>query len=252
MRERERVVVGGLVTLMLLLWLGFLVHRSPRFPGSLEGSLLGIAAAPLMAVPLAYVAVKRIRPLRRRFTARVSLRTFLAWHIYAGILAPMLALLHTGHRFESRLGIALTASMLIVALSGFVGRYLLRMIGEEAKDRRGLRDALRAEYDRLAAFVRASPEQAAIVAPLAGPVRGWLGRVLFDQRAEPARLQPPALQALRVADALADVEYAVHTQEAFKRWFSRWLRIHIVLTFLLYALLTAHVAIELTLGLRWL
>ena len=53
MRERERMVVGGLVVLMLLLWLGLVVHRSPRFAGSLEGAVLGIAAAVLMAAPLA-------------------------------------------------------------------------------------------------------------------------------------------------------------------------------------------------------
>jgi len=250
--ERERVVVGGLVVLMLLLWLGFLVHRSPRFPGSLEGSLLGITAALLMGVPLAYVAVKRIRPLRRRVTARVSLRTFLAWHIYAGILAPILALLHTGHRFESPLGIALMGSTLIVALSGFTGRYLLRMIGEEAKDRSTLRDALRDEYDQLAAAVRGAPEQAALVMSLAGPVRGWLGRVLFDRTSEPTLAGSPAFRALRVIDALADAEYAVHTQETFRRWFSRWLRVHIALTCVLYALLSAHIAVELSLGLRWL
>lgn len=252
MRERERLVVGGLVVLMLLLWLGFLVHRSPRFPGSFEGSLLGIGAALLMGVPLAYVVVKRIRPLRRRATAKVSMRTLLAWHIYAGILAPILALLHTGHRFESPLGVALIASMLIVAVSGFVGRYLLRMIGEESKERRTMRDALRKEYDHVADLVRGSAEQAAIVSPLTGPIRGWLGRLLFDRASQPGLASSPALRALRIADTLADVEYAVHTQETFKRWFSRWLRVHIVLTFALYALLTAHVAAELSLGLRWL
>lgn len=252
MREKERLVVGGLVVLMILLWLGFLVHRSPRFPGSLEGSLLGIAAATLMGIPLAYVAVKRFRPLRRVVTPKVPLRTLLAWHIYAGILGPILALLHTGHRFESALGLALTASLLIVALSGFVGRYLMRMIGEEAKDRRAMRDALQREYEHLAALVRGSPEQSAIVAPLTGPVRGWLGRALFDRGPQPSVAGPPALRALRVADALADVEYAVRTQEVIKRWFSRWLRVHIVLTFVLYSLLTAHVALELRLGVRWL
>ena len=37
MKERERIVVIGLIVLMLILWLGFLVHRSPRFPGSAWG-----------------------------------------------------------------------------------------------------------------------------------------------------------------------------------------------------------------------
>lgn len=252
MRERERLVVGGLVALMLLLWLGFLFHRSPRFPGSLAGSALGIAAALLMAVPLAYVAVKRIKPLRRAITERVPLRTLLAWHIYAGILGPILALLHTGHRFESRIGIALTASMLIVAMSGFVGRYLMRAIGEDVRDQRKLRDGLQREYAELAAVVRSSPGQSALLAPLAGPVRTWLGGMLFDRPNEPGQGQLPVQRALRVADALAEVESALRTGETLRSWFSRWLRIHIVLTFALYLLLTLHVAIELRLGLRWL
>ena len=252
MREREPIVVGGLVALMLLLWAGFLVHRSPRFPGSLEGSLLGIAAAILMSVPLAYVVVKRIRPLRRQVTARVPMRTLLAWHIYAGVLGPILALLHTGHRFESPLGIALTASMLVVVSSGFVGRYLLRGIGVEAKERRAMRTALRSEYDRLAARIRNDGEQAALVDRFASPIRGWLGRLFFDRGDRTAATEPPAVQAVRVIDALTDVEYAVLTQETLKRWFSRWLRLHILLTFALYLLLTLHIVVELRLGLRWL
>lgn len=251
MRERERLVVGGLVALMLLLWLGFLVHRSPRFPGSLEGSLLGIAAALLMVVPLSYVAAKRVRSLRRVVTARISMRTFLAVHIYAGVLAPIIAILHTGHRFESPLGVALTASMLIVALSGFVGRYLLRMIGEEAKERRLMRDALRVEYEQLTGPIRASGVQGAVLSPLATPIRSWLGRLLFDPSESTSPSAPLAFRALRVADALADVEFAVHTQEAFKRAFSRWLRLHILLTGVLYLLLVLHIAVELDLGLRW-
>lgn len=251
MRERERMVVGGLVVLMLLLWLGFVVHRSPRFAGSLEGAVLGIAAAVLMAVPLAYVAVKRIKPLRRAITKKTSMRTLLAWHIYAGILAPILALLHTGHRFESPLGIFLTAFMLIVVLSGFVGRYLLRMVGEEAKERRAMRDALQSEYKQLSELIRDSGDQMALASAISGPVRSRLGRYLFDSESDAHRIAAPAFRAIRVADALADVEFAVGTQERIKSWFSRWLRIHIALTVGLYALLTLHVAIEMSLGLRW-
>jgi len=252
MKERERVVVGGLTALMLLLWLGFLLHRSPRFPGSLTGSLLGITAALLMLVPLAYAVAKRIRFVRSRVTARISLRTFLAWHIYAGVLGPILALLHTGHSFASPLGIALTATMLIVALSGFIGRYLLRMIGEEARERRSLRDSLREEYERLAVALRAGPEQAALLTPFTGSLRGWVGRLFLTRDDSVAVARSPAIRALRLAEALSDVEHAVATQETFKRWFSRWLRTHIVLTVALYLLLALHVAAGLYLGLRWL
>ena len=250
MRERERVVVGGLTALMLLLWLGFLVHRSPRFPGSLTGSSLGIAAALLMLVPLAYLVVKRVPALRKRVTARVPLRTLLAWHIYAGILGPIVALVHTGHRFASPLGIALTTVVLTVALSGFVGRYLLRMIGEEEHERRIMREGLRAEYDQLAVTLRSG--DAALLTPLASPICGLLGRMLFSRVPASTAAPSPALRALQISEALSDVEHAVRTQEIFKRWFTRWLRFHIALSAALYLLLAAHVAVELTLGLRWL
>ena len=43
MKERERIVVTGVLTVLLFAWLGFLVHRSPRFAGSGIGSGFGIA-----------------------------------------------------------------------------------------------------------------------------------------------------------------------------------------------------------------
>jgi hypothetical protein len=244
--------VGGLTALMLLLWLGFLLHRSPRFPGSLEGSLLGIAAALLMVVPLAYSVAKRVRFVRSRVTARISLRTFLAWHIYAGVLGPILGLLHTGHRFASPLGIALTATMLVVALSGFVGRYLLRMIAEEARERRSLRDSLREEYERIAVSLRTAPDQAALLTAFTGSLSGWVGRLFLTRDDDTGTARSPALRAIRISEALSDVEHALQTQETFKRWFSRWLRLHIVLTVVLYLLLALHIAAGLYLGLRWL
>jgi hypothetical protein len=64
--------------------------------------------------------------LKKVVTQRVSMRTLLTWHIYAGIVGPILAILHTGHKFNSSLGIALTAMMILVTLSGFVGRSFVR------------------------------------------------------------------------------------------------------------------------------
>src|SRR5690606_3633140 len=100
-------------------------HRSPRFPGSAIGGVLGVSGAVLMLIPLAYLIVKRIKILNRWVTRFVSMRTLLTWHIYAGVLGPILVIFHSSHKFDSALGIALTVMTLIVVLSGFVGRYLL-------------------------------------------------------------------------------------------------------------------------------
>ena len=112
-----------------------------------------------MLVPLAYLIVKRVGPLKRAVTRRVSLRTLLAWHIYAGILGPILGLLHTGHKFVSPLGIALTAMMIVVVLSGFIGRYLLGRTGQTIREKREMLTDLELAYRQTAGELAAHPEQ---------------------------------------------------------------------------------------------
>lgn len=118
MKGRDRVVVPGVLAVLLLGWLGFLFHHSPRFPGSGLGAVFGIAGAVLMMVPLAYPIVKRVPFFHDRITPHISMQTLLLVHVYAGILGPLLAIIHTGHKFDSPLGITLTAVMLLVVVSG--------------------------------------------------------------------------------------------------------------------------------------
>ena len=252
MQERERSTVTGLVVLMLLLWGGFLVHRSPRFPGSLAGGLLGIAAALLMLVPLAYLVVKRMPALRQAVTRKVSMRTLLAWHIYAGIVGPILALLHSGHRFASPLGIALTAMMLVVVLSGFTGRYLMSRIAQDVSARSGQLEVLRREHAELARALPLHAGAAALLRPLSGLFSRVLVAPFFVRERRGDEQTALVARALRVADATADLEYAIKTSQTFKRAFAVWLRVHITISLLLYALLALHVGAEAYLGLRWL
>lgn len=58
MSDKERVIVLALGTLLLFLAPGYLLHVAPRFPGSLAGGVLGIAAASLMLLALLYPAIK--------------------------------------------------------------------------------------------------------------------------------------------------------------------------------------------------
>jgi hypothetical protein len=59
------------------------------------------------------------------------------------------------------------------------------------------------------------------------------------------------VRALRLAESMADLEYAIKTHETFKRWFSRWLKFHIVISVILYVLLALHVWSGIHFGLRW-
>ena len=251
MNSNERPMVGGLVALLLILWLGFAFHHAPRFAGSLAGGVLAVTGSVLMLVPLAYLFIKRIRPLKTFVTARVSMRTLLAIHVYAGVLGPILVLLHTGHKFASHLGIALTAMTLIVVVSGFIGRHLLSRIGEELRDQHALLGGLSAAYESAVCELREHPERAEQVRSLRSVFRR-LGARLFLSADAP--LEPGinvVTRALRLSESLADVEYAIRTHETFKRAFAVWLKLHIALSFTLYALLGLHVWAAIHFGLRW-
>jgi hypothetical protein len=247
MKDQERIITGGLVGLMLLLWLGFLVHRSPGFPGSLGGSVIGGVAALLMLGPLLYLIIKRIPFLRRTVTHLVPMRTLLAWHIYAGILGPILGLIHSGHRFESPLGMALTGFMLVVVMSGFIGRYILGQVAKDIGEKSGMLKELRAEYERAAMALHANPD-GAVAAASRFTFIAWLYAPDWMVRIRDARIA----HAVRVSESISDLEFAIRSDQLLREVFRRWLMVHIVISLLLYALLAAHIGAATYFGLRWL
>lgn len=220
MRQHDRAVVASLVALLAVLWLGFLVHRSPDFAGSAWGGAFAVSGSVLMLVPLIYSIVKRIVPLRR--AVGPAMRTFLVWHIYSGLAGAALVLIHSGHKFQSPLGVALTAMTLLVVLSGFVGRYLLGFIAEDVRTKQGHLVALRNTFVRLAAVA-------------AGANAGL----------------PAAKPALAVVESIADLEYGIRAEERIRALFSRWLKLHLMISAILYGLLGLHVWAALEFGLRW-
>jgi hypothetical protein len=250
MKEREPLVVGGLVALLVVLWLGFRFHVSPSFAGSLWGGVFGVSGALLMLFSSVYLVVKRVPPLKLWVTSRVSMQTLLAWHMYTGILGALLGLLHTGHKFNSPLGIALTAVSLLVVLSGFVGRHLMKQISLEIREKKEILTSLELAYRQTAGEVAAHPEQAAILRPWA---RFWSRLVvgLFVTTPTESGSLPAPVRALRLADAIADLESAIRTHETCKRWFAAWLKVHIITGFVLYSLLGLHIWAGIHFGLRW-
>lgn len=251
MKEREPAIVTGLVVLLVVLALGFYVHRDPRFPGSLAGGILGISAAALLLVPLAYLVVKRTS-LQRRVARWVSMRTLLAVHVYAGVLGSILGVLHGGHRFESPLGIALTIMMIVVVLSGFVGLHLMNRVRADMRDQQQLLAGLRVAYDRTAAELAREPGRAGELSAFHGFFARLAAPFLVADDPAAAHALPPALRALRLSESIADVEYAVKTQETFKRAFGRWLAGHVVISSILYSLLGLHAWSAWYFGIRWL
>lgn len=250
MQERSRIVIGALVLLLLILPLGFLVHVSPRFPGSLVGNLIGIAGAVLMLIALAYVIVKRVPVVHDRVTKTVTARTLLAIHVYAGVLGPILGLVHTAHKFDSPLGVSLTGTMILVVISGYVSRYLLAQVSRAIRGRKSELAALRTAFAELPPAQISGQEQSSPAGGLGGN-RGWL-RAFFVP-SEPATASPDeAPGAAELASAIADTEYAIRSEEVTNRLFGASLKAHIALAIILFALLALHVWSGIYYGLRWL
>ena len=252
MQEREQGIVTSLVVLLLVLTLGFYVHRDARFPGSLAGGVLGLSATALMLIPLAYLVVKRLSFLKKYVTRAVSMRSLLAIHMYAGVLGPILGVLHSGHKFNSPLGISLTAMTIVVVLSGFVSRYLMSTIATDMRQQQQLLAGLRVAYDRVAAELTQDAGQAATLRPFAGFFRRLTASFLVGQGDVAAQPIPAAVRALRLSESMADLEYAVKTHEMFKQAFSSWLACHIIISLLLYMLLALHIWSVWYFGIRWL
>lgn len=252
MKEREAITIGGLVLFLLVFWLGFFVHRSPRFAGSFWGGALGVSGATLMLVPLAYLLIKRVTTLKHTVTRFVSMRTLLAWHIYAGVVGPIFVLFHTGHKFDSPLGIALTGMTIAVVLSGFTGRYLLGRISQEIKEKQSLLDELNSSYQETLQRLRTCcADKTAQLKPFKGVFSRLLGGLVFSLEDQGTSTMSISLRAIRLSDAIADLEYAIRTHDTIKHVFTLWLRIHITLSMVLYALLALHIWAAIHFGLRW-
>ena len=250
MKQSERPIVTSLFALLLLLWLGFLFHRDPRFAGSLWGGILGVSGAALMLWPLGYSVVKRVPALKAAVTKRVGMSKLLSLHVYTGILGAVLAVLHTGHKFNSLLGIALTVMMFAAVLSGYIGRHFLGLLSHELQERKTMLTQMQADYQQTMDELAKHPNTALAAA----------SHSLFQRFA--AAFADPEIRtgqdatalskrAVRLAESMADLEYAIGSDDLLKRRLARWLLVHICVSVAFYVLLALHIWSGIYFGLRW-
>jgi hypothetical protein len=129
--------------IVAVLWVGWLNRDDNGLtPESGVGYWLGIAGGSLMLLLLLYPLRKRIKVLRALGTVGFWFRA----HMILGVLGPVLVLWHANFRFGSINSNVALIAMLVVAISGVVGRYLYSKIhvglyGRKAEVREILADA---------------------------------------------------------------------------------------------------------------
>lgn len=233
-------------------------------PSGPVGQTLGVLGAALMLVPFVYMARKRLS----RGKGAANLKRWLEVHIFCGIVGPVVVTFHTAFKFNGIVSAAYW-SMVLVALSGFVGRYLYVRIPRTI---RGV-ELSQVELDeRLMALLEdlqwtAGPGVLEAIerldADLAahGP-RWWQ---LGGDRSLTASIRA-ATGAMALADAAtsarltsllgerAELQQRRHTLGVTKRVFDLWHVFHLPLVWIMYAIVTLHVAVALYLGyvpFRW-
>jgi hypothetical protein len=127
-----------IVSFALLIWFfadGYSYYKTPYLerphhpdyrqlrPAGARGLAYGIAGSAMMILMLIYSLRKRTRLLGRT----LPLRTLLDFHIYLGIVGPLLIVLHTSFKVQGLVAVSFW-SMVAVALSGYFGRYLYLQI----------------------------------------------------------------------------------------------------------------------------
>jgi hypothetical protein len=125
---------------------GYLPQHAMLRPSGPVGLTLGIAGLTSMLCTLPYAVRKRWRRLARLGTVKGWLET----HIFFGVVGPVLITFHTSFKFNGIVSVAYWL-MVLVWLSGFVGRYLYVRI---PKTIRGV-DLSRGEVEQRLELIRA-------------------------------------------------------------------------------------------------
>jgi hypothetical protein len=161
---RERVFAYSALIVLLILGAWVTVDR-PYTPGSDFGYYLGLVGGCMMASLLLY-------PLRKNWRRLANFGSLRAWflvHMVFGILGPILVLFHSTFHIGSFNGGAAFWTMVVVTISGMVGRFaylqLYHALGE--------RQAVLWETER---FLKKRDDGSMHAFDLIPDVRGWLER----------------------------------------------------------------------------
>ena len=238
-------------------------HRLLRPSGAI-GQSLGVAGTLLMFMPFVYMVRKRLAMLK----AAGNIKTWLEVHIFCGVVGPVLITFHTAFKFNGLVSVAFW-SMVIVMLSGFVGRYLYVSIPRSIRGHELTQAELDAEaralleelswttspdlMARIEGFERAVVPAAGSRISIAGAVAGqW--RVKRELRALSRALEQPGVapDGLRhtvhlIAERASLLRRVAYLQQT-KRWFELWHVFHLPLVWVMFAIVTLHVGLALYLG----
>ncbi len=235
-------------------------------PGGSVGHVLGLAGSACLILLLGYSLRKRMRRLRRLG----PVTRWLDLHIFLGLVGPLLIVLHSTFRVSGLVALSFW-SMVLVALSGVLGRYLYLQIprarngealtlAETERLDRALSQRLREEF-RLDEDALKRLEQ--ISTPRVGAGFGAFVLYLTTDYFQRSRaLRRFARQSRHLPHPLVKrfvglvrLKNATHRRlvlwDRFHELFHYWYVIHKPFAVVMYLFMFVHIAVTLALGYGW-
>jgi hypothetical protein len=234
--------------------------------GGSVGHKLGVVGSSMMVLMLLYSVRKRVGALRRLG----SLGRWLDIHIFLGIFGPLLVVLHSTFKVQGLVALSFW-SMVIVASSGVLGRYLYLQIprtraGEERTlvelevEDRELSGQLRTRF-RLDEAQIAGLDALVAVPTRVGLLGGFARLVTDDLRlrsglrtfAKSCRSVPaPVFREFeRVVRQKAQVHRRILLWDRVHELFHYWHVLHKPFAVVMYLFMIVHVAVALVTGYGW-
>ena len=233
--------------------------------GSL-GHKLGVVGSSMMVLMLGYSLRKRVAALRRLG----ALSRWLDVHIFLGVFGPLLVVLHSGFKVQGLVALSFW-SMIVVASSGVLGRYLYLQIprtragealalAEIEKQDRELSQRLRASFglddaqlERIDALV-AVPERSGLVLGFVRMVVGQLrlrAALAAFARGFQGVPRPLYCDFERVVQQKALVRRRILLWDRAHELFHYWHVMHKPFALVMYLFMVVHVAVAVMTGYAW-
>jgi thioredoxin reductase/ferredoxin len=277
-------VVGGLLAVG---YKYYLLPRELRYsspdhatmkPSGLWGHGIGILATMFMLLNFVYPMRKRLK----WFKGRGSIAPWLRFHVFVGIMSPLVILFHTAFQWGNQLATSTYVSVVVVVATGLVGRYIygwMRLHPDEAVEAnrlgkvlgefaagvpQGWKDHARI-YDPPLHHVLTIAAGQQPAAAAAGAGARSLPRLFLSTPAEWLRVSRGLRHARRLfleraphrtfraqVKELRRIRIKLQFHRGFKRLMSVWRSLHVVLAIVLLGLIGMHVWVSIRVGFRWL
>jgi len=236
----EKNINGLLAIFFVVLAMGFVFHQSETFAGGLPGHLIGIVGTVMMFLSLVY-------PFKKRVLGKRGRQNPLSRHIFYGLMGPSLVVIHSAHKLDSLIGLLTFVAVLIVVLSGIIGRFLFRRISRSLKEQQRELAMLKDVFQRRRREVAACDVYLGL--EHAGEEENKTG-VKNELLEEGQRDQ--CEQLFDLAQSISELEYTTSVFDSTKSLFSKWMTVHHLLTLFLFSFIIVHILTVLYYGLRWL